>query len=186
MALMKCPECGKEISEYTNDCPHCGYPVSRCRCGIYVTELNKTDSFSYTNVAQVMGDWAAYTDAETKLKSLPCTLVYKDSIDKAKKSVKKLEKMGLKCEIQLDDTPDIPQRSTIEYISPETLNNIATFIMIIGSITGLIFFVAGCWDGYSYEWTASALITGVTMVFASIGTGIIVKFMAEILNRLPK
>lgn len=186
MALMKCPECGKEISEYTNDCPHCGYPVSRCRCGIYVTELNKTDSFSYTNVAKVMGEWAVSTDAETQLNKIPCTLVYASSTNEAKTAIKKLEKMGLKCEIRLDDKPNIPQRSMIEYISPATLNSIATFIMIIGSIAGLIFFVAGCWDGYSYEWTTSALITSVTMVFASIGTGIIVKFMAEILNRLPK
>lgn len=27
MALIKCPECGKEISDKAEKCPHCGYPI---------------------------------------------------------------------------------------------------------------------------------------------------------------
>ena len=27
MALIKCPECGKEISDAAVKCPNCGYPV---------------------------------------------------------------------------------------------------------------------------------------------------------------
>jgi ribosomal protein L37E len=27
MALIKCPECGKEISDMANSCPNCGYPI---------------------------------------------------------------------------------------------------------------------------------------------------------------
>ena len=27
MALIQCPECGKEISDTINKCPHCGYSV---------------------------------------------------------------------------------------------------------------------------------------------------------------
>ena len=28
MALISCPECGKELSDATPACPHCGYPLS--------------------------------------------------------------------------------------------------------------------------------------------------------------
>lgn len=28
MALISCPECGKQISDKVNACPHCGYPMS--------------------------------------------------------------------------------------------------------------------------------------------------------------
>ena len=28
MALINCPECGKEISDKATNCPHCGYPIS--------------------------------------------------------------------------------------------------------------------------------------------------------------
>ena len=27
MALIKCPECGKEVSTAADSCPHCGYPI---------------------------------------------------------------------------------------------------------------------------------------------------------------
>lgn len=27
MALMSCPECGKEISDAARSCPHCGYSI---------------------------------------------------------------------------------------------------------------------------------------------------------------
>ncbi|WMC93220.1 zinc ribbon domain-containing protein [Kineothrix sp. MB12-C1] len=29
MALIKCPECGKEISDQVSICPHCGYPLKK-------------------------------------------------------------------------------------------------------------------------------------------------------------
>lgn len=28
MAMIKCPECGKSVSEYAQACPECGYPIS--------------------------------------------------------------------------------------------------------------------------------------------------------------
>ena len=34
MALINCPECGKEISSQANNCPHCGYPISERTNGI--------------------------------------------------------------------------------------------------------------------------------------------------------
>ena len=27
MALIKCPECGKDVSTSASSCPHCGYPL---------------------------------------------------------------------------------------------------------------------------------------------------------------
>ncbi|MDE5803214.1 MAG: zinc-ribbon domain-containing protein [Lachnospiraceae bacterium] len=29
MALIKCPECGKEISDKASSCPGCGYPINK-------------------------------------------------------------------------------------------------------------------------------------------------------------
>ena len=28
MALISCPECGKQISDAANTCPHCGFPIT--------------------------------------------------------------------------------------------------------------------------------------------------------------
>ena len=29
MALIKCPECGKDVSTKAKACPHCGYPINQ-------------------------------------------------------------------------------------------------------------------------------------------------------------
>ena len=29
MALIKCPECGRQVSEYAENCPNCGCPMDR-------------------------------------------------------------------------------------------------------------------------------------------------------------
>ncbi len=29
MALIQCPECGKEVSTAASSCPHCGYPLKK-------------------------------------------------------------------------------------------------------------------------------------------------------------
>ena len=29
MALIKCPECGRDVSDKADDCTHCGYPLSQ-------------------------------------------------------------------------------------------------------------------------------------------------------------
>lgn len=31
MALIKCPECGREVSSVAKNCPFCGYPVAQSR-----------------------------------------------------------------------------------------------------------------------------------------------------------
>ncbi len=31
MALIRCPECGRQISEYAEKCPGCGWPVQQLR-----------------------------------------------------------------------------------------------------------------------------------------------------------
>ena len=31
MALIKCSECGKEISDKANNCPNCGCPIDKIR-----------------------------------------------------------------------------------------------------------------------------------------------------------
>lgn len=31
MALIKCPECGKEVSDKAKSCIHCGYPLDECK-----------------------------------------------------------------------------------------------------------------------------------------------------------
>lgn len=34
MALIACPECGKEVSDKSEVCIHCGYPLTNTKCSI--------------------------------------------------------------------------------------------------------------------------------------------------------
>ena len=34
MALIVCPECGKEVSDKSEVCIHCGYPLINTKCNI--------------------------------------------------------------------------------------------------------------------------------------------------------
>ena len=36
MALIKCPECKKKLSDKCSNCPHCGYPIEKlCEADVY-------------------------------------------------------------------------------------------------------------------------------------------------------
>lgn len=43
MALIKCPECGKKVSEKANACIHCGYPINNVE-----KEKNYEDIIKYS------------------------------------------------------------------------------------------------------------------------------------------
>ncbi|MBQ3265218.1 MAG: zinc-ribbon domain-containing protein [Ruminococcus sp.] len=40
MALIKCPECGKEISNEAKACPHCGKPIPREKGKLFYKSIN--------------------------------------------------------------------------------------------------------------------------------------------------
>lgn len=52
MALVVCPECGKEISNMAKACPSCGYPVSSDS-----VEEKENVQIVQTSTAQPMKTW---------------------------------------------------------------------------------------------------------------------------------
>lgn len=48
MALMKCPECGKEISDTAQSCPNCGYSFERTKFCKFCGEKIPSDSIICT------------------------------------------------------------------------------------------------------------------------------------------
>lgn len=41
MALIKCPECSKDVSTAADTCPHCGYPIRRSQENVIKEEKNE-------------------------------------------------------------------------------------------------------------------------------------------------
>lgn len=49
MALIKCPGCGKNVSEYAKTCPHCGYPIAETKETNAAKRDKETSERSNTN-----------------------------------------------------------------------------------------------------------------------------------------
>lgn len=43
MALINCPECGKEVSDKSEKCIHCGYPINKAKIEKYVIDGKEYD-----------------------------------------------------------------------------------------------------------------------------------------------
>lgn len=52
MALIKCPECGAEISSVAEECPRCGYPIAKLGHAEVETENQKKESAAPLEIAQ--------------------------------------------------------------------------------------------------------------------------------------
>lgn len=53
MAMINCPECGKEISSQANNCPHCGYPISERTNGVEGKILPDSFEIAQTDTSTV-------------------------------------------------------------------------------------------------------------------------------------
>jgi len=54
MALMVCPECGKQVSDQAEACPHCGYPIPK-----YIAEQKKQQELAAAEAEKAAAEEAA-------------------------------------------------------------------------------------------------------------------------------
>ena len=59
MALISCPECGKEISEQADNCPHCAYPIKKIAQKAEFKEKHKQSPIAWVVLLVVIAG-AAY------------------------------------------------------------------------------------------------------------------------------
>lgn len=76
MALIKCPECGKEISDKSKQCIHCGYPLDELTANdsnqlykIVLTDYDKNKVQTITKIREFTGMGLA--EAKKLSESLP-------------------------------------------------------------------------------------------------------------------
>ncbi len=76
MALIKCPECGKEISDKSSQCIHCGYPLDELKTNntnqlykIVLTDYGKNKVQTITKIREFTGMGLA--EAKKFSESLP-------------------------------------------------------------------------------------------------------------------
>lgn len=63
MAIIKCPECGQQMSDNTKTCPHCGYNIKK-----HFTKHDNANSNKFVYIAIIVAlciigwiAWRAYT-----------------------------------------------------------------------------------------------------------------------------
>ena len=66
MALITCPECGREISDQAQTCPGCGYPIGQKRIGPELGEQMTTEQITAEPAANSATDQAAPADTQNK------------------------------------------------------------------------------------------------------------------------
>lgn len=107
MALISCPECGKEISNYADSCPNCGFPIKK-ETESYNIILNSTTFVSDGKLKTFafLKDSLNISVAEaTRLvKSTPCTIITNVSKQNATRIKKWLEDFG--CSVIINKSND--------------------------------------------------------------------------------
>ena len=89
MALIRCPECGKEISDKAEACPNCGYPIAGLGKATRTTNeyavilenagVNKVKAIR--DVREVTG--LGLKDAKEMMENVPCVVIDKISLEAA-------------------------------------------------------------------------------------------------------
>lgn len=76
MALIICPECGKEISDQAQMCIHCGYPLQEARADHYALVLDSLNK-NYSGIIRTLQDQLqidSYSEAKALADSVPVVL----------------------------------------------------------------------------------------------------------------
>src|SRR5262245_5740906 len=60
MALIDCPESGKQVSTEAKACPNCGYPVAERFRQTQATETTSADSANAQVLAEIRPSWWGY------------------------------------------------------------------------------------------------------------------------------
>lgn len=76
MALIRCPECGKEVSDQAKACIHCGYPLAEDQAERYALILMSLNSDYSGNITLVQEQLEIddYTQAKALVDAVPTVL----------------------------------------------------------------------------------------------------------------
>lgn len=111
MALIQCPECGKEISNKSLNCIYCGYPLSETDRApvlyrkLVLTKIDQSDPFINLHIfnaleeANVFVEWYAFNDS---IRNLPYTIIEGITEEEANNLIKGLSQLKATCDIQED------------------------------------------------------------------------------------
>ena len=102
MALIKCSECGKEISDKAKSCPNCGCPIGDDKYKIVIVSY-ETDTSALAGISDTFEYDLDYDNGMEILNNLPYTIFECDTQEEAETYVKKLKSSRWGLDIELID-----------------------------------------------------------------------------------
>lgn len=103
MALINCPECGKEISDKAEACPNCGCPINSSRIKnkymVYMVGYRDTDTAVSAGLKEVLQLDLEYSEVVDILQKLPYKLYECETKEEATLIAKKLDRWWIDTEV---------------------------------------------------------------------------------------
>lgn len=142
MAIINCPECGKEISDKSEKCIHCGYPLSNWY-KIVLTGYSDTETFATEGLRQALHFNYDYEILSNILNKCPYELGKFTSEKDALECAGQLKKWPLKFYIEDSQGNIIDDKNILPSITPQkekrlTFWNLVWAIVIAVVIVSII------------------------------------------------
>ena len=100
MALITCPECGKEISDKSKMCVHCGCPIhTNTKYQVVITGYHDTDTSACAGITETFNTDLKYNELMDIFNNCPYVIIECDALDEASMYARKLQKWGIDVEI---------------------------------------------------------------------------------------
>lgn len=116
MALINCPECGKEISDKAKTCPDCGYPIAiNKKYQLYIIGYHDMDISTYAGLTETFNLKLEYNEVMNIFENCPYAIAEYDTIEEANLQARKLLKWGIDIDI-------INPEGNSEYINTDIIS----------------------------------------------------------------
>ncbi len=102
MALIKCFECNKEISDKAKSCPHCGCPIIS-KYKIIVNGYNDTDTAACAGVNETFHMDLEYDEIMNIFNKCPYRIYECDTLEESNLYARKLQRWGIDVTIMNPD-----------------------------------------------------------------------------------
>lgn len=100
MSLIKCIECGKEISDKAKSCPNCGYPINiNTKYKVIITGYHDTDTSAYAGLTKIFNMSLEYDEVMDIFNNCPYTIAEYDTLEETNLQARKLLKWGIDVQI---------------------------------------------------------------------------------------
>lgn len=133
MALIKCPECGKEVSDSAIACPSCGFPVKDCTYDIIVTDIGTNEKLALSTMAKIIGGELPDTSAAKAAANLPCTIIQSTSKEMRDEAMIEFNRAGISYEIK-------PNKALMNqhFIRPNLIAFLGYIVFVIGVLCAIM------------------------------------------------